>query len=112
MGRVNGKWLCPFRYFSLVTLPSPSACCHRVRQVANNEVATVATWTLANWGLGTLTHLGNVPSGAAKVDERHVDEIGAVTDRHRLLLQRVLLTQSHNLTQLVVLQGERKRDDY
>jgi len=69
-------------------------------------------WVLLQTEENWWTYLGYVPPGAAEVHERHVDKIGAVAHRHRLLLQRVLRAQRHNLAQLVVLQSKDEHGGY
>lgn len=50
-----------------------------------------------------LTHLGNVSSCTAEINESHIHKVRAVAHSDRLLLQRVHRAHRHDLSQLHVL---------
>lgn len=50
-----------------------------------------------------LTHLSDVFSRTTKINECYINKIRAVTDSHRLLLERILWSHRYDLSQLKIL---------
>lgn len=55
-----------------------------------------------------LTHLGNVSSCTAEINESHIHKVRAVAHSDRLLLQRVHRAHRHDLSQLHVLREQKR----